>query len=721
MTASPCSALLLALFVAASSSASAQPAPEPAPGADDQVGYFYGLEQELEKIRVVSASQQEEPLRDTPVPVTVITAEMIRAIGARNLKDVLITYVPGFTSVEDHNELNVAMRGIYGSSQQKILILLDGHRLNSRAYSSANPDFSISLDKVRQIEVLRGPGSSLYGNVALAAVINLVTKRGKDAEGVSAHLSAGDYGQLSGSLLLGHEWAQKGAFLAWGSVYRSEGQRVSIPASANYAAEPVDGYALLGAHRDPLSYDFGLRLEYGAFSFLASTRHGHYVEPFTSSGVTGEAYDYDAVRTLLTTGPGVGQRSDHLELRYARPLGASFDIEASAYYDRSDLSGLLVSSPTTAVFLQWNDDDVGVIGQLRYRYALERLGAGNFTAGLQVEHQRVLDSFIGRSANFEWVAFADTRDRHVLAPGAETLYSAFLQLKHRLNDALLFNVGLRFDLKDRFRGGAITDLSPRAAIVYSPLPELDVKLSFARSFVDAPYWYRYNSLASYRGAESLTPEHLDSFQLTPTVRFGKISNTLNVFYNHLYDFVFRNNLAGPDEPIYQNAGTLRTLGVEDELAYVDELFSLRANATYQHVLSAMDYGTRGSQIFNVPAFSSNVIVDVTPLPKRYRNLAVNLTARYVSPQLSPVEIRFADATGATVREYAEPDRTVAGALLFNAGIRVTDLLTPGLSLDVTVYNLLDRQYQQGGSVLHPYPQPGRWLLLTLGYRFTPEL
>lgn len=76
---------------------------------------------------IVSASQQAEPLKEAPVPVTVITSEMIERVGAKTLKDVLITYVPGMTFIQDHNEVVVAERGIYGSSQQKMLVLLDGH------------------------------------------------------------------------------------------------------------------------------------------------------------------------------------------------------------------------------------------------------------------------------------------------------------------------------------------------------------------------------------------------------------------------------------------------------------------------------------------------------------------------------------------------------------------------------------------------------------------
>ena len=87
-----------------------------------------------------------------------------------------MAYVPGMTDVASNDEQNIAMRGIYSSYQEKILILLNGHRLNSYSTNTATPDFSISLEKVKQIEVLRGPASSLYGNVALTAVVNLITK-----------------------------------------------------------------------------------------------------------------------------------------------------------------------------------------------------------------------------------------------------------------------------------------------------------------------------------------------------------------------------------------------------------------------------------------------------------------------------------------------------------------------------------------------------------------
>ena len=142
---------------------------------------------------ITTASSQAEVLAEVPVPTTLITEEMIRNSGARNLQEVLATFVPGMTVVDCNDDINIAMRGIYSNGQEKILIMLNGHRLNSYCTNIAAPDFSIGLEKLKQIEVLRGPASSLYGGVALTAVVNLITKQGADVDGIQARAGVGNY------------------------------------------------------------------------------------------------------------------------------------------------------------------------------------------------------------------------------------------------------------------------------------------------------------------------------------------------------------------------------------------------------------------------------------------------------------------------------------------------------------------------------------------------
>ncbi|MEK7705739.1 MAG: TonB-dependent receptor [Myxococcota bacterium] len=701
-------------------------APVAAVAADDpaEVSDFSGLDFDaLLNPRVVSASQQVEPLSETPVPVTVVTSEMIRAIGARNLQDILLTWVPGMTLVADHNEMNVAMHGVYASSQQKILVLVDGHRLNSRAYAMANPDFGINVDwtKVKQIEVLRGPGSSLYGNIALTAVINIVTVDGGEIEGATVRLGAGNYGQRGLNLAYGKRFGEKSDLVIWGALFRADGEVRTIPAERDYAAVPSEHEAILGGVKKPASYDVGLRHRQGPLTLFGDLRFGKVVEPFTSAGaVTGEGYTYENVRTLGTNGPGLGSRSYHVEAKYAEPLGAGIEVEATGYYDKNDLEAVLVSDPVLqkAIYLTWNDDAAGAVLLGRYSYDLGAFSRGNLSVGAQVDRMRLIDSALPSMTGGDWTGFADTKATRVLARGSETIYSAFAQLKHHLGDTLLLNLGARYDDKDRFMGPNVRAVSPRLALVYAPFEALDVKLSYAESFVDAPYWYRYNSLASYRGARDLTPEHLRSLQLTPTVTLlgGLVRNTLNLYYNHLYDFVFRNNAALPSEPIYQNAGKLTSVGAEEEISLTLSRLHVSANATYQYALDAnASFGARGGDVYNVPRLVGNLVVQVAPLPSIADDLWVTASVRYIGEQHSPIAITFKDGAGNVVNSYNDPDHTVAAHALVNLGVR-SSLGFVGMrdvAVDATAYNLLDERYQQGGSTVHPYPQPGRWFLINV--------
>ena len=155
---------------------------------------------------ITTASSQAEPLAEVPVPTTLITAEMIHDSGARNLQEVLAAYVPGMNVVDCNDDINIAMRGVYSSTQEKILIMLNGHRLNSYATNTAAPDFSISLEQVKQIEVLRGPASSLYGDVALTGVVNIITKQGADVDGIQAKAGVGNYGQIKADAVIGKRY-----------------------------------------------------------------------------------------------------------------------------------------------------------------------------------------------------------------------------------------------------------------------------------------------------------------------------------------------------------------------------------------------------------------------------------------------------------------------------------------------------------------------------------
>ncbi|MCH8290144.1 TonB-dependent receptor, partial [Candidatus Poribacteria bacterium] len=639
------------------------------------------------------------------------------------LKDVLITYVPGMTFVQDQNEVNVAARGIFGSAQQKMLVMLDGHRLNNRSQSLADPDYSISLEKIKQIEVLRGPASSLYGNVALTAVINLVTKSGKDVNGALVSGGTGNNGQQKLSFIYGKEFTEENDLLIWGTSYRAGGEIVEIPKAKDYSKfHEADASAILDGFKDLPSYDVGVKYRFGHFTLLGSARYSKYIEPFSAGGENGQTYKYDEYRTLFGLGPGQASQFSHLGLKYDYDFSDDFTIQAHGYYDQSTIQAHVIIDPfkKESRALIWNDRDLGFVLQLKQAYRLEHLGEGNIILGTQLDGMEVYDSQNARAVNGKWIDFKEGEEggQELLDQGRETIYSSFSQLKHRLNDNLILNLGLRYDYKDRNKADDVQNLGLRLALIYLPNEKFETKVSYAQSFVDAAYWYRYNSSDTFRGGSGLSPERLNSFQITPTINLvgGRLKNTLNFFYNDFSNFIFRDNNAIAPDPIYKNTGGLKSWGLENEVAFLQDAYTARANLTYQEALDADRYPITNKQINNVPKWTANAIFDFNPFYSTQKNTWFNLTARYIGKQSSPIDIVFKDdETQEIIADFRDADNEVGAALIFNAGFSLRNILFNWISLDARVYNLLDTEYEQGGSVRHPYPQPGRWFLLRVTY------
>ncbi|HJV23516.1 MAG TPA: TonB-dependent receptor [Holophagaceae bacterium] len=669
--------------------------------------------------RVESSSRQPESVREAPVPVTVITAEMIQRSGARTLKDLLVTFVPGVTAVEDQNEPNVAMHGAYASSQQKILVMLNGHRLNSRAYAMANPDWSISLDRLARVEVLRGPGSSLYGNVALTAVVNLVTKRPWEVEGTQVTFGSGNHGQRLLSVVAGHDQPGDQDILFWGQWYGNDGESRPIPAAEDYSRLPTEGSALLYGFKDRPSYDLGFTYRFGSVTLLANQRYSHYVEPFSGGGVTGEVYDYGQYQHLQGEGPGLGSLSQHLGTTYQRELGA-WAMNLHLGLDANELHAVIVTDPATRSFAMpsWAERSQTARLELIRPYE-DAVGDGSLLVGAEVDYLDLRSSSFPRGTNGQWTSFGDSTAKPLLAPGSEQTLSGFAQVKHHLSATHIFNVGLRIDRKHRHEGDPVSDVSPRLAWIWLPTADAEVKVSYARSFVDAPYWYRYNSLPSYRGAIELKPEHLEAFQITPswTTPDGQKRLAFNLFHNTFRDVIYRNNQALPTEPIYTNAGRMRTWGAELEAGHLSPRFQARATLSWQRLIDAQSIGAGDGRIDHVPPFSGHLVFDVKALDGGSQALWTDLQLHHTSTQRAPIDIAFPANTGpvpSPAVSYRDLGHEEPAVTTVDAGLRWEGFLGRGSNLELRAWNCFDRTYRQGGSTTFPYPQPGRWLLLRVG-------
>jgi len=151
--------------------------------------------EELMNIKITVASKTALTQRESPAIVSVITDNDIKNIGARDMLDVL-RLIPGFTFNQDVTGLvSWSLRGNWGN-EGKILLLVDGQEMNEIAFASNYFGNRFDISQIKRIEVIRGPGSSIYGGYAELGVVHIITK---DAEQLNGIQVAGTYGQLSGA------------------------------------------------------------------------------------------------------------------------------------------------------------------------------------------------------------------------------------------------------------------------------------------------------------------------------------------------------------------------------------------------------------------------------------------------------------------------------------------------------------------------------------------
>ncbi|MEQ1529038.1 MAG: TonB-dependent receptor [Methylococcales bacterium] len=146
--------------------------------------------EELVKIQVTSVSKKIQALSDAPAAVYVISHDDIKRSGVTSVPEAL-RMAPGLDVARiDANKWAVTARGFNGNFANKLLVMIDGRSIYTPAFSGVYWDAQdVLLEDVDRIEVIRGPGATLWGANAVNGVINIITKRAEDTQG--GHLTAG--------------------------------------------------------------------------------------------------------------------------------------------------------------------------------------------------------------------------------------------------------------------------------------------------------------------------------------------------------------------------------------------------------------------------------------------------------------------------------------------------------------------------------------------------
>lgn len=182
---------------------------------------------ELEKTinqAIEAASRKPLPLRKAPSIISVISEDEIIRSGARTLMDVL-RMVPGIEfNVDVEGVVALSFRGLW-ANEGNISLQIDGQEVNEIAYASIQLGDHYHIGQIKKVEIIRGPGSAIYGGCAEYAVINIVTKKGEDIKGAFADITAGQtqltHGRQAVALAVGDS-ARHFKYSVFGSLSRSQ-------------------------------------------------------------------------------------------------------------------------------------------------------------------------------------------------------------------------------------------------------------------------------------------------------------------------------------------------------------------------------------------------------------------------------------------------------------------------------------------------------------------
>ncbi|HET7890624.1 MAG TPA: TonB-dependent receptor [Candidatus Sulfotelmatobacter sp.] len=617
--------------------------------------------EELKKVQVYSASMYLQDTRRAPSSITIVTADEIRKCGYRTLADILRS-VRGFYVTYDRNYSYVGLRGFSrpGDYNTRILLLLDGHRLNDNLYNSAliGSEFQLDVDLIERVEIVRGPSSSLYGASAFFAVVNVISKKVQHFHGLELSAAADGFGTYSGRSTYGQQVRGLEMFLS-GTLYSSAGpSRLYFPAFNSPLTH--SGYAF--NQDQDYSQSYFARVSLGHFTLeSAGSSRDKQIPTASFNTVFGEP------RTHTVDDRG------YLELRYERLLQESTEVAASVSFDRVTYHGVYADPAQTGVVLNedfgrgdWTECNAKLTKSFAQKHKLT-LG-GDFRNNLRQDQ-----------SNYDLVPYRaflnDRRDSNE--------WALFAQDEFSITRRLALTAGLRHDLYDTFGGTT----NPRLALIYSPLPSTTFKALYGRAFRPPNYYEMYYSDGvTLEANPNLRPETIVTAELAWEQDLGnRFRLTTDGFENRINDLINQQTDSRNGFLVYENAEKVSSRGVELELA---GRIAKRIEGRASYSIQKTEDSATGISLTNSPTHLAKAQLTC---PFAHHRLFVGSDLQYMSSRTT--------STGTVTRPFVIASLTATSREF--AG---------GFELSAGVYNLFNRVYSDpvGAEIrASSLPQNGR--------------
>jgi iron complex outermembrane receptor protein len=618
---------------------------------------------------VYGASKYEQRLEEAPSSVTLITAEEIRRYGYRTLADILRS-VRGLYVSYDRNYSYVGVRGFSRPTDysSRVLLMIDGIRTNENIFQMAllGTDAIVDVDLIDRIEVIRGPSSSLYGTSALFGVINIITKRGRDLQGVDAAAAVGNFNTRQARLSYGKRLADDTELLASMTTYASDGAahlyfpEYDSPATNNGVADHLDGDRARNAFFKAARGDLSLTAAYIDRTKQVPT--ASYSSTFNAPGeetTDSQGFIAAGLDSWLDDDNRLTARVSYNRYRYDGTYTNAF--------------GISLTPPVPPTGLLTRDYGYGTWWAAEAQLTTQAFARHKLIVGIDYQGNVQQDQ-----GNYQvepyYAYFIDER--------RSRRWALLAQDEWRLADRLLLNAGVRYD--DYSEWGGTTN--PRLALIYQVNPRDTLKLLYGQAFrAPSPYELYYTP------SPWLQPE---TIRTTELVWEHALRRNLR-FVSSLYQYSMSELINQQPDYTFRNSRDARAEGVEFEL---EGRLVRRLEGRISYAYQRAEDSATGQVLSNSPQHLAKVNLN-TPL--------------WTEKLIAGFELQYTGARD-TLAGNIDPGYTVGNLTLLGRQ------WLPGLEVSASLYNLSNTQYADPGGVEHlqdTIPQDGRGWRFKLRYEF----
>ncbi len=515
--------------------------------------------EELLRIEVTTVGRRLQAIGDAPGVVRVITRDEIDGYGANTLRDVLLRAahvhpIPSYA----HDSIGRGLRADTPPVDNHVLYLVDGRPMRAAINGSGHEAIlaSFPLSRVERVEIVRGPGSVLYGSTAYTGVINVITRDGGDGVSADLRLAGGSFqtGVADGSIAFG-----AGDLHLAASVYAAH--------SGGWLQSGFDYDDVFGSGRsyqDRLAGTFSLEYE------------GLTVDVFAG-------YSHVPMWRVLPVWPrpSADQRFVWADVGYGRDfLGDKLRLEAHVTANHGSADGdvavpAFVAALVGANTVPFDATTTSVLGEVTVHYApVEPL---RFVVGSTVENLRGQEDARPEGALGDFITVGS------IAPFNEVWWSGYAQAEYTPVPALTLIAGLQLN-KPR---NVDLDLAPRAGLIARLGDDFRLKALYGRAFRNA-YPMERDALATgeIEPNPDLDPEHVQTVDLELAYSARRVEVALVGYYSR-YDYIDLGTNADGDGAFvnYAQDDPRQAAGVELEVRAepIDDLH-LYGALTYARVL-----------------------------------------------------------------------------------------------------------------------------------------